>query len=504
MSVPRIMVAGTHSGVGKTTLTIGLMSALKQQGYRVQGFKCGPDYIDPSYHTAVTGRPSRNLDSWMLSENVLRAVFERGRQRADVSVIEGVMGLYDGRDPRTDTGSSAHISRLLNCPVLLIVDCAAMARSAAAVVKGFQALHPEVNITGVIANRLGSAGHGDIIRTAVEQECGIPVVGCVPKDDRWHLPARHLGLIPVLERGEMDDFLDALGRFTAEHVDMEQVWQAAQVPSNRNKSLSVQTTAGSTSAQLFPSLLSPQRVRCSGVRLAVARDAAFHFYYPENIELLQDRGVEIVSFSPLAGDPLPAGVHGLYIGGGFPEEFAAQLAARQRLKQSLRKAIHNGMPTLAECGGFIFLTESIQTTDWAVYPMIGLIPGKIQMQKRLAAIGYREVTGTAQNVILPPDEKARGHEFHYSTYDPGETGSGENGLPAAYVRQTRSVSGRDNKRGKEATVQTTVQTTVREGVAYKRLVAGYTHFHFASCPSMVDNWIQLCEAYKEEQGKRNA
>jgi cobyrinic acid a,c-diamide synthase len=449
----RIVIAGTGSGSGKTTVTIGLMAAFRKEGLIVQGFKCGPDYIDPSYHTSVTGRASRNLDSWMLDGDAVQEIYARASQNADISIIEGVMGFYDGRDPKSNEGSTAHISTLLNSPVILVVDCGGSARSAAAVVKGFQCFDPKVNIVGVFANRVGSEGHYRLIREAVEQECGIPAVGYLIRDDRWSIPERHLGLIPSIERGELNDFFAALGERMAETTDLERVLAISEAPMVEDKGM------------LFGEAARSGAARKQKVRVAIARDAAFNFYYPENLELLESYGAELLFFSPLAGETVPKDAEALYIGGGFPEEFAEVLSANEKVKESVIEAIDRGVLTLAECGGFMYLTDALVDTTGMSYPMVGLIPGKAVMQSKLAALGYREIRGESGNCLLGPDETARGHEFHYSTFEP----KGE--LPHAY--ESKGLRG-----------------TKLEGFLVGSAVAGYTHLHFGSNPRMIQRWLE--------------
>ncbi|MED4782194.1 cobyrinate a,c-diamide synthase [Brevibacillus choshinensis] len=460
----RIVIAGTGSGAGKTTVTIGLMAALKRKGYIVQGFKCGPDYIDPTYHTAVTGRASRNLDSYMLSHDTVKEIFVRGSAGADISIIEGVMGMYDGKEATSDKGSTAEISILTGSPVLLVVNCQSMARSAAAIVKGFQLLNPAARIVGVIANKVGSEGHHKIVKTAIEQECGIPVVGYLKRENELEIPERHLGLVPSVERGELTPLFDKLADLIGDTVDLELIWELAKAETLQAE------------AKLFAVTGTPERVtgtqpRVTGtqkrVTIAVAKDPAFHFYYPENLELLEVYGAKLLFFSPLAGETVPAEADGLYIGGGFPEEFASELSQNQKVLESFRAAILSGLPTLAECGGFMFLTEAIVTTEGDSYPMVGLIPGKVTMQKKLAALGYREVRGKEGNFLLGTEEQAKGHEFHYSTY------ATDAELPHAY--ETKGLRG-----------------TNPEGYASENLVAGYTHLHFGSNPELVKRWILRC------------
>lgn len=457
----RMIIAGTSSSAGKSTVALGLMGAFRKRGYRVQGFKCGPDYIDPSYHTAITGRSSRNLDSWMLAPAVMQEIYVKGSRGADISIIEGVMGMFDGKSASSDEGSTAEISALLQAPVLLVVDIAGMGRSAAAIVKGFQAMSGEgTRIAGVIANRSGSPGHYALVKQAIEQECGIPLVGALSRDDTIAIPERHLGLIPSLERGDLDPLFHSLARLTEEGVDLDQVWRLAE---------SSNLEAGHA---LFHSRNQGEQIK-KDVRIAVARDAAFHFYYPENLELLEQYGAVLLYFSPLAGDPLPVGVDGLYIGGGFPEEYAGTLAANRMTAASIRQAVEEGLPVIAECGGFMYLCRGLVRSDGTVYEMAGVFSGNAVMQSRFAAMGYREAEGLSGNPLLPEGQKARGHEFHYSIYQPGEEEFENPGITPAY--------GLTGRRG-----------TSREGFLYKNTVAGYTHLHFASNPCMASGWLDFC------------
>jgi cobyrinic acid a,c-diamide synthase len=457
MTERRIVIAGTGSGVGKTTLTIGVMAALMKKGLTVQGFKCGPDYIDPSYHTAVTKRNSRNLDSWMLTKDLVLDIFTHGSQGSDISIIEGVMGFFDGKSPETNEGSTAEISMITKSPVLLVVNCESMARSAAAIVKGFQVFAEGPTIVAVIANKVGSEGHYQLVKKAIEQECHVPVIGYLKRELDIEIPERHLGLIPSMERGELDSFFDKVGTLVSETVDIDRLLELA--------------VAEPLEANRESSIFEKQREHL--VKVAVAKDSAFNFYYPENLEIMEAKGIEIVYFSPLADEEIPDDADGLYIGGGFPEEFAQDLACNLKSMRSVKQAIEGGLPTLAECGGFMYLTEFIETTDMKKFEMAGVIPGSVHMQTKLAALGYREITGQNANFILE-DMIARGHEFHYSTFQ-----ALEEDIPYAY--ETIGMRGVN-----------------KEGYLLHNLAAGYTHFHFASCPGMVENWIKKC---LENRGK---
>ncbi|BAQ10049.1 ccobyrinic acid a,c-diamide synthase [Bacillus sp. OxB-1] len=455
MNNRRLVIAGTGSGVGKTTITIGLMAALMKKGLTVQGFKCGPDYIDPSYHTAVTKRVSRNLDSWMLGRETVLDIFTHASRDADISIMEGVMGFFDGKDPKTDVGSTAEISVITKSPVLLVVNCASMARSAAAIVKGFQTLSSEPNVVGVIANRVGSEGHFNIVKTAIEQECGIPVIGYLKRENGIEIPERSLGLIPSIERGELDPFFEQLGELVSGTVDLEKLLEISQA----------EPLSFPKEESLFTGSAAPS------VRIAVAKDAAFNSYYMENFELLESHGAELVPFSPLADEPVPADCDGLYIGGSLPEEFVSAVSNSTRTKQSIRDAVANGMPTFAEGGGFSYLTESITKTDGQVGVTAGVIPGNVTMHKSLKAIGYREIKGRDENFLLPANKEAKGHEFHYSTF--------EANFPLQQAYETKGM------RGIKA-----------DGVATQNLVAGFPQFHFATCLDVITRWIDACQAYQ--------
>ncbi|GGG13975.1 cobyrinate a,c-diamide synthase [Paenibacillus abyssi] len=454
---PRIAIAGTSSGAGKTTVTIGIMRAMGKRGLNVQGFKCGPDYIDPTYHSAVTGRVSRNLDTWMMPHDAMLEVFQRGSDGADVSVIEGVMGLYDGKDPLSNAGSTAHIATLLDCPVILVVNVQSMARSSAAVVLGYQKLDEHVRIAGVIVNKCGSEGHYRIVKSAIEQECGIPVVGWLGRDDSLEIPERHLGLVPAIERGELNPLFDHAAERVEATVDLDRILAIAN---------------DTPSAPLPVERLFVSR-ELSGPTIAVARDAAFNFYYEENLELLKGLGANIITFSPLAGDTVPAGTDGIYIGGGFPEEYASTLANNIRLKEDLRALVLEGMPVYAECGGYMYLCRSIKDRSGQTFEMAGIIPAKVEMQPKLAALGYREARAIRDGLLLPSDSIIRGHEFHYSSL----TADNEDTYPYAY--ETKGLRG-----------------IKKEGYCSGNVLAGYTHVHFSSNPESASRWIEKCSEYR--------
>ncbi|MBY9078148.1 cobyrinate a,c-diamide synthase [Paenibacillus sp. HN-1] len=462
----RIVIAGTGSGVGKTTVAIGLMAALRRRGLQVQGFKCGPDYIDPTYHTAVTGRESRNIDTWMLPTETNREIFLRASHDADISVIEGVMGLYDGKEALSNTGSTAEIASLLASPVILVVNAQSLARSAAAVVLGYQKLDESIRIAGVIVNKCGSERHYAIVKAAIEQECGIPVVGWLKRESAPGIPERHLGLIPAIERGELADLFSETADKVEAGIDLHAILTIAEeVPElewPKQRLFGDPAAAGSHPV------------------IAVANDAAFNFYYRENLELLEQYGARLIVFSPLAGDHLPEEADGLYLGGGFPEEYAAGLAANELLKRTLHKRVQEGMPLFAECGGYMYLARSITDRAGTLHVMAGLVPVDIAMQDRPAALGYREAKATRDCLLLNAGEIIRGHEFHYSRLVPSVEEVTES---YPYAFETTGSRG-----------------TGLEGYRSGNLLAGYTHVHFASNPAAAERFVRRCLEYSRKRG----
>ncbi|PYI55130.1 cobyrinate a,c-diamide synthase [Paenibacillus flagellatus] len=462
----RIVVAAVGSGAGKTTVTLGLMAALHRRKMGVQGFKCGPDYIDPTYHTAVTGRESRNLDVWMCGEEAVRSTFAKGSAGADLSIVEGVMGLFDGRDPLSNAGSTADVAALLDAPVLLVVDVQGNARSAAATVLGCQKMDERLRIAGVIANKCGGRGHYELVKAAVGQVCGVPVVGWLGRDERLAIPERHLGLLPAVGRGELVPLFEALADQAEERFDLDAIVRL----SGEGGALAWAEGASAGGAESVGG--SGTASGTNGPTIAVARDAAFHFYYRDNLELLERLGAKLVYFSPLASETVPEEADGLYIGGGFPEEFAETLSRFETLKADLRRLAERGFPIYAECGGYMFLSESIRDREGRVHPMAGLIPATFEMKDKLTALGYREAVANEPNLLLGRGDAVRGHVFHYSAVSPSV-----DDFPYAY--RTTGLRGESF-----------------DGYARGSVLAGYVHVHFASNPEMARRFVERCEAYR--------
>ncbi len=385
----RILLAGTHSSVGKTTVALGLLAALRCQGTRPAPFKAGPDYIDPGLHGQAAGRPSRNLDVWLLDEPALSAVFRRGVCDADVAVIEGVMGLFDGIGAGQE-GSTAAVARALACPVLLVLDVAAMSGTAAALVLGCQQMRPGVNLAGVVLNRIGSEGHLRATAEAILAATGVPVLGSLPADPSLVIPERHLGLIPAAEGGVSASTLERLADLVARRFDLEAIHHiaASAPPMLAAPAVQVEPVAG-------------------GARIGVAQDRAFGFYYQDTIDLLAECGAEIVPFSPLDDGQLPVDVQGLYLGGGFPELYAATIAGNHAMRAALQDHARQGRPVYAECGGLMALGEKLTTFEGRTLPMFGLLPIASRMQRDALTIGYREVEALQRSPLMLPGTRVR-------------------------------------------------------------------------------------------------
>ncbi|MBI2849622.1 MAG: cobyrinate a,c-diamide synthase [Chloroflexi bacterium] len=450
-----IVIAGTVSGVGKTTITTGLMGALTRQKLKVQPFKTGPDYIDPTYHTWVTGVASRNLDTWMLSHQAVVELFTRAVQGKDIAVIEGVMGLYDGRSSKSDEASTAELAKLLGVPVLLVVDCGKGARSVAATVAGYKAFDPSLHLGGVILNGIGSPGHLEFCQEAIEHYTGVKVLGHLPRRDDLTLPERHLGLIPTVESQASQEFLERLIAQCEATFDIPEILRVSE-----------QAAVREAGPSLFPRVKKPPVVS-----IGVARDKAFSFYYEDSLDLLEAWGAEIAPFSPLEDTGLPEGVSGIYIGGGFPELYAEQLATNIPMKNAVIAAVKRGMPVYAECGGLMYLGESISDLKGKEHSMVGAIPVSTRIDKPRLSLGYRTVQALADGPVLRQGEIARGHEFHWSVLQASA------GSPNAY---------RITDRGESI-----------EGFQQGNLLASYIHFHLGALPSMTGRLIDCCLKFRE-------
>lgn len=398
MSCPAIVIAGVQSGVGKTTIATGLMAALTARGLRVQPFKAGPDYIDPSYHTAVCGRASRNLDGWLVGEAATVDLFHRATADADVAVVEGVMGLFDGRAGGGEQGSTAQLAKLLGLPVLLVLDAGALARSAGAIALGFRQFDPALKLAGVIVNNVASASHGESLRDAIEREAGVPVMGLLPREPGVVLPERHLGLIPVTEGATASEFFGNARDLVGHGLNLDRLL-ATCAPAN----------APPPEPGLFPTAPLPARAR-----IAVAMDRAFSFYYADSLDLLRAWGAELAPFSPLTDPALPAGAGAVYLGGGFPELYAEKLSENTAMLASLRRAAAAGVTVYGECGGLMYLGESLTDLDGSAHTMAELLPLRSSMSRARLSLGYWDIVTRRSTPLAPAGQRLRGHEFHWS------------------------------------------------------------------------------------------
>lgn len=448
------LLAGTHSGVGKTTVALALLAALRQRGLVVQPFKVGPDFIDPGHHTAVCERPSRNLDTWMLPAGTVRSIFVRACADADVAVIEGVMGLFDGRGPNDWRGSSADIARLLDVPVVLVVDAGAMAASVAALVKGYSEFDPQVRVIGVVCNRVAGPQHYAYLEPAIRNFTRIEPLGWLPRRAEWQIPERHLGLMTAEDLQVRSEHWQQLGRALRETVDVDRLLALAAL--NRRE-------AEVPAEPMVPLTGSARQEPCPGGqrrRIAVARDAAFCFYYPDNLEMLAQAGGDIVFFSPLADAALPERTALLYLGGGYPELHAARLAGNQAMREAIRRFHQQGGAIYAECGGLMYCCRELVDVSGQVWPMLDLLPARTVLQTRRAALSYVTLRTTQPALLGPVGTEARGHEFHYSRLE--ALG------PLVYAAEL------DDGRG----------ALRPDGLVAGNLWAGYAHLHFGSNPAL--------------------
>ena len=444
-----LMVAGTASGVGKTTVALALMAALRERGYRVQPFKCGPDFLDGGHHSAICGRASRNLDTWMLDGPSNSAIFATANRDADIAIVEGMMGLYDGVAGGGEDGSSAQIAKILGLPVVLVLDAGKSARSIAAVVKGFESFDPEVRFAGIVLNRVGSDRHYRLLESAIRSVTATPLLGRLAADPALAIPERHLGLHTTEETTSADDRLVTFARAGRQSLDLTPL-------------LSISRENAAAGTQAAP-LLFEEETR---VRIGVARDKTFSFYYEDNFDLLREYGAEIVPFSPLADAELPPNLDGLYLGGGYPELHAEVLGGNRSMNTEIRAFAEAGKPVYAECGGMIYLSKSLATLDGSSYLMTGLLPMEFEMTPRLVQFGYVDVEFTGDCLLGAKGTKVRGHSFHCSRLRSGGA------MPTSY-RVKYSLYGHEEL----------------EGYQCGNVLASYMHLHFRANPILARSFV---------------
>ncbi len=461
MDIPRILIAGVRGGSGKTLIALGLLAAWRRQGYRVAPFKKGPDYIDAAWLSSAAGRPCRNLDLFLMSPQAALGSFAGSTAESDVAVIEGNRGLYDGMDAQ-GSYSTAELAKLLRAPVVLSVDCTKATRTVAAVVLGCQRLDPQVPLKGVVLNQAAGPRHESVLREAVEGACGLPVVGVIPKIAEPLFPERHLGLVPPQEHGGLEAAIDRAAEVAQQHLDLEAIWDLARAAPALEPRPPIPETGEAPQTHV--------------VRIGVFRDAAFQFYYPENLEALTRQGARLVEVSPISDPQLPE-VDALYIGGGFPETLAPALAENRPFRDSLRRAIETGLPVYAECGGTVYLGEML-LFEGNEYPMVGAIPVVFAFRAKPQGHGYTVLETVAENPFYAVGETLRGHEFHYTYMQ-----SAPEDLSFAFrVHRGHAFDGE------------------RDGICHRNVLACYTHVHALGTESWAPALVRAAARFAKSTG----
>ncbi|MCE5312640.1 MAG: hydrogenobyrinic acid a,c-diamide synthase (glutamine-hydrolyzing) [Nitrospiraceae bacterium] len=455
--IPRIIIAGVRGGSGKTMLTLSIICGLsKLKGLKVVPYKKGPDYIDPGWMSLAAGRPCYSLDTFIMPPEVARGSFINHFD-GSIAVVEGNRGLHDGFDPE-GSHSTAELAKLTSSPVILIIDCTKMTRTAAAVALGCMKLDPEVKISGVVLNRVSGSRHESVARTAVERYCGVPVVGSIPRLNDTDFRERHMGLVPHQEAQGIEGTLDMFLSIAKEHIDIDRI-------------VSIASGAPDLGSEM-PRLYSDNAG--SGVKIGVIRDKAFQFYYPENLEALKRLGAELVKIDSMSSDRLPA-LHALYIGGGFPETNAIRLAKNVSFRSSVKEAAERGLPIYAECGGLMFLGRSI-ILEGSEYPMAGVFPVTFEMMQKPQAHGYTIAEVDAENPFYAKGTVLHGHEFHYSRV----VSADERELKPVFAMQRGSgIFGR------------------KDGLVHKNVFAAYTHVHALGVPQWAEGMIRAAAKYRK-------
>ncbi|MEY2857707.1 MAG: hypothetical protein RLZZ74_2019 [Cyanobacteriota bacterium] len=477
-----LIIAGDRSGVGKTTVTLGILAYLAAASKGVQSFKVGPDYIDPMFHTAVTGLPCRNLDPVLTSPKYVEDCFQLHTQTAEWVVVEGVMGLFDGiyhpESPESlnDYGSTAHIARILNLPVLLVLDCSSLSTSIAAIAYGYANLDPRVNIVGVILNQVASDRHLELLTMALKS-INLPILGVLRRNTAVTIPDRHLGLVPSGELAGISHIFSQLADLAKTSFDWDRllplIREGLTPPSKGGACTTLRQT--SVSKAVIPGSSQGQTIEplpVSRVRIAVARDQAFNFYYQDNLDLLTQWGAELVFWSPLQDDCIPDDIQGLYFGGGFPEVFAQQLAANQRVLQQLKQVIEGDLPTYAECGGLMYLCEQLIDLEQQSWSMVGIIPSTVTMEAKLT-LGYRQAIALQDSLIVKAKQATIGHEFH---------------------RSQLMINSSTPQWQLQGFHQSSLSSP--EGWNIKQVHASYLHLHWGSNQSLAQRFIQYCRNYQ--------
>jgi|TARA_B100002003_G_C14156747_1_gene557128 cobyrinic acid a,c-diamide synthase len=457
MEIPRILISGTSSRVGKTMISVGLMRAILNRGYVVQPYKIGPDFIDTSFHFFATGRHSRNLDGFMMGKEDVLESFQRNAKNADIAIVEGAMGLYDSGSSVNEQGSSAEASKIIKAPVILIANVERIARSAAPFVLGYKLFDPMVNLQGVILNRAGSSRHASKVREAVEGLTDLRVLGVLRRNKQIVFPERHLGLVPAFEKKDIETLFNRLARIVEDSIDVDAIIEIARsAPKLRTK----------RSHQVF------NKLKKFDVNVGIIRDKAFTFYYQDVIDALKSNCKGIKYIDSFKDEKLPD-VDALYIGGGFPEVFAQELEDNSSLRQDIKEFCESGKPVYAECGGLMYLGDKLITKDERSYEMVGFFPLDTKMMQSRQALGYAITTAIVDNPLSMKKDTLVGHEFHYSKIKL------KGDVKFAYkTTRGHGINGE------------------YDGILKNNTLAGYLHLHILSYPRMVHNFLRLAEEIK--------
>lgn len=452
--IPRVMIAGTSSGCGKTTIVCGILSALKEMGVKAASAKCGPDYIDPMFHSQVFGIPSQNLDLFFCTTEQVNYLLSQNSKKSSITVMEGVMGFYDGMEMESTKASAYDLAKKTNTPVVLVVNAKGMAMSVLALIQGFLTFQKATPIKGIILNGVSGAV-GEKLKRMIEERFPVKVYGIVPKMTSFTLASRHLGLVTPYERKNLEQEITKLGQQCLEWLDIKGLLELAE-------------TAPDVSQQMpkeWERYLAKTKEK--NLRVGVAWDLAFCFYYKENLKILEKLGCELVYFSPLQDTQLPKKIDAVLIGGGYPELYAKQLSENKTMRQSIKKAIQNGLPTLAECGGFMYLHEQMEDTKGDLYPMVGVIAGKTIRKDNLVRFGYAKLHAERENPYLAEGEEIKAHEFHY--WDSENNGDSFRAVKPSGKRNWLCVH------------------------AQKNMIAGFPHFYYYSNLSFIVRFLKKCK-----------
>jgi cobyrinic acid a,c-diamide synthase len=458
----RIVITALRGGAGKTTLSAGMLAALKKRGVLAAPFKKGPDYIDAAWLSSASGQSCHNLDSFLMDRETILSSFIRNSAGADMALIEGNRGLFDGMDS-LGTHSTAELAKLLEAPVVMIMDCDKVTRTAAAMILGCRMLDPGVDLRGVILNRVSGSRHENILRKAIEETCRLPVIGAVPRMKDFPFPQRNLGLTPPQEHSQMMYALETAAGVAEKYIDLDMII----------------STASQASGCLKINMPATRRIKPTGATIGVLRDSAFQFYYPDNLEALKNRGMKVIDISPLNDISLPD-IDLLYIGGGFPETHAEALAKNTAFRTTLRKAAENGLPFYAECGGLMYLGENLIIGE-TEYPMTGALPVSFAMVDKPQGHGYTDIDVVAENPYFPAGANIRGHEFHHSK------------IVSLDEKQIRFAFRMNRGTGIDG---------IRDGLCRKQILASYTHIHSLGTPQWADALILRAEEYRKQKTKR--